>query len=65
MAWSYEITVRTRFPGMPEVEYIETLAFDEFVTPEQAAGKFLIGFRNRFGNLNPRFTRIRLLEPQR
>lgn len=62
MAWTYEITVRARFPGMSEVEYVELLASETYITPQQAAGKFLGSFTSRFGNLNPKFLRIRLLE---
>ncbi|MFY9716515.1 MAG: hypothetical protein WAK40_01065 [Thermoplasmata archaeon] len=62
--WTYEITVKARFPGLPELEYVESRTFNDFVTPAQAAGKFLTGFSSRFGNLNPKFTRIRLIEPR-
>ncbi|HTP53358.1 MAG TPA: hypothetical protein VML94_00100 [Thermoplasmata archaeon] len=62
MAWTYEITVRARFPGLPELEYIESQTHESFVTPSQAAGQFLTGFTSRFGSLNPKFVRIRLVE---
>jgi hypothetical protein len=64
MACTYEITVKARFPGLPEVEYIEVRASDTYITPQQAAGRFLASFTARFGNLNPRFTRLRLIEPR-
>ncbi|MGP8077800.1 MAG: hypothetical protein ACLQD8_00915 [Thermoplasmata archaeon] len=64
MTWTYEITAKVRFPGLPEVEYIETHASETYITPQQAAGRFLAGLTSRLGNLNPRFTRIRLIEPR-
>jgi hypothetical protein len=64
MTCTYEITVKARFSGLPEVEYIESRVSETYITPQQAAGKFLASFTSRFGNLNPKFTRIRSIEPR-